>query len=100
MKVRENGFVALIPRYGLEHIVYLDAPPAPAAGQTAAAIPENAAPVEEWAMSEDGQVLRGATSGREIRVFDPVRVSVRDGAPLQCAVLPPTSRHRTMHMFY
>eukprot|EP01051_Picozoa_sp_SAG22_P027902 SAG22_NODE_9576_length_581_cov_4.800830_1_plen_164_part_10 len=72
MKLRENGFVALIPRYGLEHIVYLDKPASEMAAAAAAAGREPAAavvPIEDdpsnldWVLSEDGQVLRGTKPG-------------------------------------
>jgi exosome complex exonuclease DIS3/RRP44 len=59
MKVRSNGFIALIPRYGIEGIVYVQS-------KTEAAT---------WVLSEDGQVLIGP-NGAEIRVFDSVPVLI------------------------
>jgi exosome complex exonuclease DIS3/RRP44 len=66
MKVKSNGFISLIPRFGIEGIVYVSEKDDENSG---------------WAMAEDEQSLSGP-GGVVIKVFDavPVRISVEDGA--------------------
>eukprot|EP01050_Picozoa_sp_SAG11_P021133 SAG11_NODE_3702_length_2269_cov_8.750000_1_plen_227_part_10 len=74
MKVRENGFVCLIPRYGIEHIVYVDSD---GATDAAAAEGSGSAQPVEWRLTEDEQALVcDGSNPRKIRVFDPVRVTI------------------------
>lgn len=61
MKVRANGFIALVPRFGVEGIVYVHDT---REGQN-----------DDWTLSEDEQTLSGP-SGVEIRVFDTVAVKL------------------------
>lgn len=66
MKVKSNGFVGLIPRFGIEGIVYVSEKDDKESG---------------WELAEDEQTLSGP-GGVAIKVFDavPVRISVEDGA--------------------
>ena len=79
MKVRANGFIALIPRYGIEGIVYV----------------QGKDEVVEWTLSEDEQILSGPGSA-EIRVFDtvPVVISAPEGAAkLSITMVSPPTRN-------
>ena len=66
MKVKSNGFISLIPRFGIEGIVYVSEKDDTDSG---------------WEMSEDEQSLSGP-NGIVINVFDavPVRISVEENA--------------------
>ena len=66
MKVKSNGFISLIPRFGIEGIVYVS---------------EKGDTDSGWEMSEDEQSLSGP-NGIVINVFDavPVRISVEENA--------------------
>jgi len=66
MKVKSNGFIALIPRFGIEGIIYVS---------------EKGDENSGWEMAEDEQSLSGP-GGILIKVFDavPVRISVEENA--------------------
>jgi exosome complex exonuclease DIS3/RRP44 len=66
MKIKPSGFISLIPRFGIEGIVYVSEKDDTDSG---------------WEMSEDEQSLSGP-NGIVIKVFDavPVRISVEENA--------------------
>jgi hypothetical protein len=85
MRLKANGCVVLVPRYGIEGTIFL-VPPSSTASKAAAA---DAAPARALAFDEVAQTLTDVSPGADsarltLRVFDEIKVAIQVCGAARC----------------